>query len=151
MGDAPTELRGHGEDLPMSADSVVDQFIACMSNLDLDGACALVTDDLIYDNVPVFAVRGPAKMRKLLGPLFRRVDGAEWKIEHRATNGSTVMLDRADRLRRHDKWVEIPVATVFEVRDEKISLWREYFEIATMIAKFTELQIAGELGHLLRR
>jgi limonene-1,2-epoxide hydrolase len=134
----------------MSADSVVDEFIACMAGLDLDGACALVTDDVIYDNVPLRAVQGPDAMRRRLAPLFRLVDGAEWKIEHRATNGSTVMLDRADRLRRHDKWVEIPVSTVFEVTNDKISLWREYFELVTMIGKFTELQIVGELGHFLR-
>ena len=36
-----------------------------------------------------------------------------------------------DRFRFGDKRVELPCAGVFEIRDGKIAVWRDYFDLAT--------------------
>ena len=54
----------------MSAEQVVNAFMAAFDRKDLDGALALVSDDCYYDNVPLGDMRGPDKMREFLGPLI---------------------------------------------------------------------------------
>jgi limonene-1,2-epoxide hydrolase len=42
-----------------------------------------------------------------------------------------VFLERLDRHRLDHGWRELPVNSVFEVRDGLISIWRDYFDLAT--------------------
>jgi limonene-1,2-epoxide hydrolase len=37
----------------------------------------------------------------------------------------------------HGRWATLPVAGVFEIHDGKISLWRDYFDKATIIDVMT--------------
>jgi limonene-1,2-epoxide hydrolase len=41
-----------------------------------------------------------------------------------------VFIERLDRHRLTDKWVEFPVTGVFEVREGRITDWRYYFDAA---------------------
>ena len=41
------------------------------------------------------------------------------------------MNERTDRFLVDGHWIEIPIAAVFEVTDDKISLWRDYFDVDT--------------------
>jgi limonene-1,2-epoxide hydrolase len=41
------------------------------------------------------------------------------------------MNERIDRFRLDDRWIEIPIAAVFRVRDGRICLWRDYFDLDT--------------------
>jgi limonene-1,2-epoxide hydrolase len=40
-----------------------------------------------------------------------------------------VMNERTDRFQMGDRWIEIPVAGVWELRDGQIALWRDYFDM----------------------
>ena len=42
-----------------------------------------------------------------------------------------MFTERVDRFRAGDTWLELPVCGVFEVRDGRITLWRDYFDLAT--------------------
>jgi limonene-1,2-epoxide hydrolase len=44
-----------------------------------------------------------------------------------------VLNEREDRFEIHGRWVTLPVAGVFEIRDGMIVLWRDYFDRATLI------------------
>jgi limonene-1,2-epoxide hydrolase len=44
-----------------------------------------------------------------------------------------VVTERTDRFRFKDRWVDLPVAGVFELRDGKIALWRDYFDLQTAL------------------
>jgi limonene-1,2-epoxide hydrolase len=41
------------------------------------------------------------------------------------------MNERTDRFLVDGRWVEIPIAAVFVVRDGKVALWRDYFDLET--------------------
>ena len=43
---------------------------------------------------------------------------------------NTVMNERTDRFKIGERWVEARVMGVFELRDGKISSWRDYFDLA---------------------
>ncbi len=124
----------------MSAESVVNDFMARITALDFDGAFELVTPDVEYDNVPIGKVEGPDGIRSVFAQFDAMgVDGMEW-IVHRQTAGDTVVMnERTDKFRANGKWAEVAVAGVFEVHDGRITLWRDYFDMNAMTEAITAL------------
>ena len=52
----------------MTPDELVCTFIKHIEAKDLDAACALMTDDCEYDNVPMSKVFGTEAVKQILGP-----------------------------------------------------------------------------------
>jgi limonene-1,2-epoxide hydrolase len=104
-----------------------------MTKLDFDAALQYVADDCEYTNIPLATVRGPAGVRAVLGPFFAPTLENEFNVLREATNGPVVFLERLDRHRLATGWVELPVTGVYEVRDGRITLWRDYFDAATIL------------------
>jgi len=127
-------------DVPSSPEAVVDRFIELVVACDLDAACALVTDDLLYDNVPMGANHGPDGLKAVLGPMVDGVDEVQFVVHRQAVTGNVVMNERTDRFRVGDRWMDLPVAGVFEVAaDGRISLWRDFFDLGTLTTEMTKL------------
>lgn len=122
---------------------IVTTFLAAMARKDYDAGLALVADDCEYENLPMGKVTGPAGVRAVLEPFFAPVLENDLKVLRRAAEGSLVFLERLDRHRLADRWVELPVTGVFEVRDGKIVLWRDYFDLQTLMQRWPELQAAA--------
>ena len=118
-----------------SPTGVVTAFIATIESLDLEGALAFLADDVEYDNVPMGAVHGIDQVRATLGPFVARFDEVDWPVSRIAATGTadngTVFTERVDRFRAGETWLELPVVGVFEVRDGRISLWRDYFDLGS--------------------
>lgn len=110
----------------------VNRFIELLCAKDIDAACELVTADCEYDNVPLGKQFGPDGIKGLLAPLVDGIDEVAFVVHREATTGQTVMNERTDRFRLGDRWLDLPVAGVFEVdADGKIALWRDYFDAPT--------------------
>lgn len=122
----------------MTPDELVRRFIGAIERLQLEEALALVSDDVVYDNVPFGPVTGPDAIRATLGPFVGGYDEVEWVVRHQVAQGTiddgVVCNERVDRFRRGDEWHELPVAGVFEVRGGRITLWRDYFDRGTLLA-----------------
>jgi len=120
--------------------ALVTNFITAIESGNLDGALQLLADDCEYDNVPMGKVFGRDAVRATLAPFLANYDEVEWVIVHQVAAGTTedgvVMNERIDRFRSADRWVELPVAGVFEVRHGQISLWRDYFDKETLLRMF---------------
>ncbi|MFZ9674995.1 MAG: limonene-1,2-epoxide hydrolase family protein [Ilumatobacteraceae bacterium] len=106
----------------------VNAFIAALERLDVDGACALIAEGCEYDNVPLMKVYGPEGVKGVLGPMFGDCTEVEWVVHREAANGTTVFNERTDRFKMSWGWLELPVNGVWEVVDDKITLWRDYFD-----------------------
>jgi len=112
-------------------------FLKAMEPLDYDRATALVAPDCTYTNPPpIGTVRGPQGIRAVLEPFFAPTLENEFRILRSAENGPVVILERLDRHRLADKWVELPVTGVFEVHDGLITYWRDYFDAATILSQW---------------
>lgn len=107
----------------------VRTFIGHIENKDLDAALALCTSDVEYDNVPMPTVYGLEQVRTLLAPFVSGATAIEWVIHREAESGDIVMNERTDRFQLGERWIEIAVAGVWELRDGKIALWRDYFDL----------------------
>jgi limonene-1,2-epoxide hydrolase len=116
-----------------SVDSVriVEAFLNALADEDLDTADAALADDLVYQNVGLPTIHG---RRAAIG-LFRRMQGRagfEVKMHRIAADGSTVLTERTDALIIGPLRLQFWVCGVFEVRDGRITLWRDYFDFFDM-------------------
>lgn len=109
----------------------VEAFLDAFAALDLDGALDRLADDVEYTNIPLLTVRGHAGVREVLEPFSAGIHENDFQILRRATSGPVVFLERLDRHRLDHGWRELPVNSVFEVHDGKITVWRDYFDAAT--------------------
>ncbi|MHB8465575.1 MAG: limonene-1,2-epoxide hydrolase family protein [Acidimicrobiales bacterium] len=114
----------------MSPEELVNGFIAAVERGDIDGALGHLSDDCEYDNVPISKSIGHAAIRETLNMFIEPGKKTQFEIIRQAASGNVVMNERVDRLEVLGKPVEVPVAGVFEVEGDKITLWRDYFDLA---------------------
>jgi limonene-1,2-epoxide hydrolase len=115
----------------------VTAFMKLMEALDYDRGLRLVSETCVYINPPPLGqVVGPAGVRAVLEPFFKPTLENDFQILRAATAGPVVILERLDRHRLADKWVELPVTGVFEVHDGQITYWRDYFDAATILSQW---------------
>jgi limonene-1,2-epoxide hydrolase len=121
---------------------IVRAFLAAMAVKDYDAGLAFIAPDCEYANIPMATVHGPAGVRAVLEPFFAPTLENEFQILREATSGPLVFLERLDRHRLADRWVELPVTGVFEVHDGRITVWRDYFDAATILSVWPQPQPA---------
>lgn len=121
----------------MTAGEVVAQFIAAIERRDVESALGLVTDDIEYENVPIGVATGIEAVRSGLTPFIVGASEIEWVVHRQVSDDTTVMNERTDRFRMGDRWMEIRVAGVWTVRDGKIAVWRDYFDLATFAGQMS--------------
>jgi limonene-1,2-epoxide hydrolase len=118
-------------DGPTSATGIVEAFLEAFVAMDFDTALTHVGDDCEYTNVPMGTVNGPAGIRSVLEPFFAPIHENEFLILRKAAAGPVVFMERLDRHRLDHGWRELPVNSVFEVHDGRITVWRDYFDLGT--------------------
>ncbi len=118
-------------DTTASPTEIVDSFLVAFAAMEFDEALAFLSADVEYTNVPIGTVRGHAGVREVLGPFFAPILANEFIVLRRAASGPVVFFERLDRHRLDDGWRELPVNSVFEVHDGEITVWRDYFDLAT--------------------
>ncbi|WP_298170870.1 limonene-1,2-epoxide hydrolase family protein [Novosphingobium sp.] len=115
----------------------IKAFMKAMEPLDYDTALQYVAETCEYTNPPpIGTVTGPAGMRAVLEPFFAPTLENAFVILRELAAGPVVMLERLDRHRLADKWVELPVTGVYEVHEGKITYWRDYFDAATIMSQW---------------
>jgi len=123
--------------------STVLDFFRSFEGNDVEDAVRFVADDMEYVNVPfgfeAGTVIGPDGMRAVLVPAFAGVTRNEFIVRTTATNADTVFVERLDRHRLANGWVELPVTGVFTVRDGKITHWRDYFDMNVFATQMAAL------------
>ena len=110
---------------------VAEAFLSAFESMDFDAALIHLADDVEYTNVPIGTVRGHAGVRQVLEPFFAPIHENEFIVYRRAETGAVVFLERLDRHRLDHGWRDLPVNSVFEVHDGKITVWRDYFDLVT--------------------
>ena len=119
--------------------SIVERFLAAMAVEDYSEGLALIAQDCVYINGPSEPVQGPEGVRATLEPFFAPIDENIFLQQRVAVAGNTVFVERLDRHRIGEAWIELPVTGVFEVNNGKISYWREYFDLDTIREPLTAL------------
>ncbi|UNB54212.1 nuclear transport factor 2 family protein [Mycolicibacterium sp. YH-1] len=120
-----------------SADAVVTEFCALWSTADVDQIVDWFTEDAVYHNIPLAAAVGRDAIREFIAGFIAAFDSIDFTVHRQLASGDVVMNERTDVMRRKDGGeIALPVMGVFEVRDGKIAVWRDYFDMATVTAAF---------------
>ena len=106
----------------------VEEFLRALSSMDENRFLPCVSDDIFYENVSLPPARGRKAFAKTMRGFTRVCDSFEVRMRHIAQNGPIVLTERTDILGRGSFRAAFWVCGTFEVRDEKIVLWRDYFD-----------------------
>lgn len=126
-GDLPAD-----QSLVTNPAGIVEAFLnAALRDRDFDVVGALIADGAVWENVGYPTLRGGQRIVTTFRSAAARLPWMRWDVNfHRtATAGTTVLTERTDSVLigpfRADFWV----VGVFELRDGKIDLWRDYFDV----------------------
>jgi limonene-1,2-epoxide hydrolase len=112
--------------------ATVEKFLFALRGPDLDTAGALIDENIVYQNVGLPTVRGRQRTIKAFKALDRPSLGFDVAIHRTAADGAVVLNERTDVLVVGPVRVQFWVCGVFEVRDGRITLWPDYFDMFDM-------------------
>lgn len=117
----------------MSPLEVVRDFLDLAAAKNFDAALKYIAPDCEYHNMPMDKVIGPDAVKAVLEPFFGPTIRNELIILREMVNDNMVFTERLDRHLTEHGWIELPVAGVWELRDGLITVWREYFDLQTLL------------------
>lgn len=114
----------------MNAEGLVRAMLGAWSALDVDGVMAQVAPDAIWDDPSHGPIAGHDAIREAVAGYVGRMTHADMEIRHLLAGADLVMTERVDRFTFDGRQVAAAVMGVFEVRDGKITAWRDYFDMS---------------------
>jgi len=111
--------------------ATITEFIAAWSRLDPDELAMFFTEDGCYDNIPVGPVVGRDNVRTMIAAFIADWTATQWDLLNIVGAGDVVIAERLDRTEAGAKSVDLPCTGVFEMKNGKIKVWRDYFDLAT--------------------
>lgn len=122
----------------MSNKTLVKNFIAAWNNMDLESVTDFFSEDIIYHNIPMEPLNGKEEASAFVKGLSD-CQSINWEIIAIAEEGNMVLTERIDNFNFKDgRKISLPVMGTFEIEDNKIKQWRDYFDLETF-----QQQIAG--------
>ena len=88
------------------------------------------TDDVVYHNMPLDPALGIDATMGVLEMFIGLCEAVRFDIHHLAVDGDTVLTERTDVFTMGGEERPLAVMGSFTVRDGRISLWRDYFDMA---------------------
>jgi limonene-1,2-epoxide hydrolase len=116
---------------------IVRDFIAAWSRLDAEELGGFFSEDGVYHNMPAAPVAGRTAIVKFIRKFITTWTSTEWDILTIVTKGAVVIAERLDRTKIGAREVNLPCCGVFEMRDGKIRVWRDYFDMGAYVKAAT--------------
>jgi len=124
----------------MSPSEIVTAFIEAIECKDVAAAAAMASPTISYENMPMQPIVGRDAMTATLEMFLGSANEVDWVIVRQHEVGNVVYNERIDRFQIGEGWLELPLAGVCEVdADGLISLWRDYFDLASYQRQLAEL------------
>lgn len=129
--------------------AVVEDFLDALRRLDVDTAAAHLTRDAVWHNVGLPRIVGRAAVVAALHRMAR-LPRARFTVElhNIASHGATVLTERTDGLWTGPLGGEFWVCGTFELRGDRIAVWRDRFDTVDVV-RGTARGTAGGLLRLL--
>ncbi len=121
MSDTPTDI--------------VRRFCAAWGDGDVDTVMAFFTDDAVYHNIPVDPVTGKEAIQATIAGFTQGVERIEFRVLNLVGDENVVLTERVDAFFLPGRTIELPVMGTFEVRDGKIAVWRDYFDLNQFLSQ----------------
>jgi limonene-1,2-epoxide hydrolase len=112
------------------AEQVVLNLCEAFAKHDAEALRPFLTDDVVYHNIPIDPAVGIDAAIAFIEGFFGMSESLVIEVLHVATRDNLVLTERVDTFTIGDKVAPLPVMGAFEIRDGKISAWRDYFDMA---------------------
>jgi limonene-1,2-epoxide hydrolase len=120
---------------------VVENFLKALQNQDFETVERLLADDVVYQNVGLPTVRGSRRVVSMMRGMEGRAS-FEVVFHRNVSDGTSVLNERTDAISVGPLRIQFWVCGVFEVRDGRITLWRDYFDFVDIL----KATVRGLLG-----
>ncbi|MFN8036311.1 MAG: limonene-1,2-epoxide hydrolase family protein [Acidimicrobiia bacterium] len=121
-----------------SAIDVVTRFCNAWAKFDLDEIMGFFAEDAVYHNIPVEPAVGTDAIRTMIEGFLGGLGQVEFQVRHVVAAGDVVLTERVDVFELPNGRVELPVMGTFELRDGKITAWRDYFDLNQFMAQLPQ-------------
>ena len=126
-----------GEGTSRESEKVVKAFMDTWTHGDVDETVGYLAEDVYYLNIPMEPIKGRAKAREFLAPFFTKDPlivpfEVHTEIKQTLSNGGVVMQERVDHFKIAGKEWALPVVGIFEVKNGKIAVWKDYFDMGQL-------------------
>ena len=113
-----------------SNQQIILDFIQASNSRDIDRMMAMFdSTDCVFHNIPWEPLSGTEAIREFLQNMFDNSSEINWQIHNIAeTDTGTVLTERMDRFRFSGNPMAVPVMGAFDLRNGKITAWRDYFD-----------------------
>ncbi len=113
-------------------EQVVVDFFHAFDQLDLERALSYLTEDCVFDDKPVGLHEGKAAIREFFAPQMEQLESFRAELKDTVSVGDMVMNERVDWLElKGGKKAELAVMAAFEIKEGKIAVWRDYYDMAS--------------------
>ena len=112
------------------AERIVREFCDAFGKHDAEALRPFFTDDDVYHNIPMDPAVGIDATIAFIVGFFAMSEGMVIETTHLAVRDNVVLTERIDTFTMGEKEAALPVMGTFEIRDGKISAWRDYFDLA---------------------
>lgn len=119
------------------AEQVVRTFCDAFDGRNAEALRPYFTDDVVYHNIPVDPAVGIDATIAFIESFFGMCESMTIETVHLAVRGNVVLTERIDTFTIGGVVAPLPVMGTFEVRDGRISAWRDYFDMGQVMAMFS--------------
>jgi limonene-1,2-epoxide hydrolase len=112
------------------AERVVREFCDAFSKHDAEALRPFFTEDVVYHNIPMDPAVGIDAAVAFIEGFFGMCESMVIENVHVAVRDNVVLTERIDTFTVGKVVAPLQVMGTFELRDGKISAWRDYFDLA---------------------
>jgi limonene-1,2-epoxide hydrolase len=116
------------------AEQLVRDMCDTFARHDAEALRPFFTDDVVYHNIPMDPAVGIDATIAFIDGFFAMCEGMVIETRFLAVRDNVVLTERIDTFTMGDKVAALPVMGTFEIRDGKISAWRDYFDLGQITA-----------------
>lgn len=116
------------------AEGIVRRFCDAFDGSNAEALRPYFTDDVVYHNIPLDPAVGIDATIAFIEGFFGMCESMTIETVHLAVRDNLVLTERIDTFTVGGVVAPLPVMGTFEIRDGKISAWRDYFDLAQITA-----------------
>jgi len=121
-------------DAAQGVEHVVRTFCDAFDGRDAEALRPYFTEDVVYHNIPLEPAVGIDATIAFIDAFFAMCESMTIETVHLAVRGDVVLTERIDTFTIGDVVAPLSVMGAFEVRDGRISAWRDYFDLGQVTA-----------------
>ena len=121
--------------------ALAQAFIAAWESNNSARILELMHDDCFYHNIPLPALEGKKAISDFVKPFLETVQEVEWDVHEIGENSNgCVFSERTDKFKINNYWVCVPVMGSMKFENGLLTIWRDYFDLATFETEIAKAQ-----------